>query len=76
MRLHLTTEEKLLLENLKIKNDNLQLTSQMLKAEYDTTLAKFCSRNAKKITDIENVNLGQGLVDFKDIPAKKIKSKI
>ena len=74
MHLILTTEEKLFLENLKIKNDNLLLTSQMLKAEYDATLNRFCSRNSKNMSDIEKINLESGIIEFKDLPTKKNKS--
>ena len=73
MQLQLTTEERLRLENLKIKNDNLQLLSQMIKAEYDGALENFCRKNSKKIIEIENVDLNSGLVSFKEPVGKKLK---
>jgi hypothetical protein len=63
-QLQLSKEEKLHLELIAEKKNNLAMQDQILTAEWNGVVKDFCSRNSKKVEEAKTVNLQTGTVEF------------
>lgn len=66
MQLQLNKEEKLQLEVISEKRNNLVMQDKLLVAEWNEIIKSFCDRNSADITKAKTVNLETGTIDFED----------
>ena len=65
-KLFFSKEEKLVIENNVLKENNLALQIQMLQGERQGLITDFVKRNSRKTEDVVNINVQEGSVDFRD----------
>lgn len=73
-KLFFSKEEKLILENNVLKENNLSLQVQMLQSERQAIITNFCINNSQKAEDVININMQEGSIEFKEAEIKN-KSK-
>ena len=71
-KLFFSKEERLLIENNVLKENNLSMQITMLQSERQNLIADFCKRNSKKTEEVVGINVAEGFVEFKD--GKEIKT--
>ena len=70
-KLFFSKEEKLLIENNVLKENNLSLQIQSLQNERHGLVKAFCDKNSKKTEDVVGVNIAEGFVEFKEEKKKR-----
>lgn len=67
MQLQLNKEEKLQLEVVSEKRNNLVMQDKLLVSEWNGIIKSFCDRNSADITKAKTVNLETGVIEFEDV---------
>jgi hypothetical protein len=67
MQLQLNKEEKLQLEVVLEKRNNLVMQDKLLVSEWNGIIKSFCDRKSADITKAKTINLETGIIEFEDV---------